>query len=303
MRGGERPSLLPHCLWGSPLDQPPQRLWGLGDSLPSPLRKCALVHSTKHSTQYILLDMNLSHKLLILLPPWHLDPWPHPNSDTPSQTVSLPQSEATPRVVPDEPPHSKRRDEIPLHKALTGGRQETFAMDSELVQKAREELYKTNHPHFNCKTSHDLTNIFQNMITSPSLLGSKIYKIQESWEGWSELKYSNGALRALPKGLQFFHAVSPSELPKVMGLAGIHNPDELCHFNSMTFSPWCRKEGLNKGTIVNHIQMTHYKLGLVCGACFHCPSVTSKAIWHHGWKSCQHPQGEDGGLDDTSSSA
>ena len=167
----------------------------------------------------------------------------------------------------------------------------------------REEHYKTNHPHFDCKTSHDLTNIFQNMITSASLLGSQIYKIQESWEGQSELQYANNALKAVPQRLQFFCAVSSSESPNVMGLACIHNPDALHCFNGMTFCPWCRKEGQNKGTIGNHLQMTHYKLGLVCGTCFHCPSVTSEAIWHHGWKSCQHPQGEDRGLGDTSSPA
>ena len=102
-------------------------------------------------------------------------------------------------------------------------------------------------------------------------------------------------LRASPKGLQFFCAVSPSELPKVMGLAGVHNPDAL-HFNGLTYCPWCGKEGQNKGTIVNHLWMTHYKLGLVCGTCFHFPLVTSKAIWCHGWKSCQHPRGEDRGM-------
>ena len=39
--------------------------------------------------------------------------------------------------------------------------------------------------------------------------------------------------------------------------------------------------------IVNHLQTMHYKLGLVCEKCFCCPSVTSEAIWCHGWKSCQ----------------
>ena len=171
------------------------------------------------------------------------------------------------------------------------------------MQKAREEHYKTNCLHFNHETSHDLTNIFLNMITSASLLGSQIYDIQESWEGWSELQYANNASRALPKGLQFFCAISPSKFPKVMGLAGIHNPDALCCFNSMTFCPWCGKEGQIEGTIDNHLWMTHYKLGLVCATCFHCPSVTSEAIQHHGQKHCQHPRGEDRGLDNTSPSA
>ena len=198
----------------------------------------------------------------------------------------------------------KRRDETPLHKVLAGSQREAFARDSDLVWKAREKHYKTNCPHFDCETSCDLMNISQDMIRSASLLGSQIYKIQEVWEGQSELQYTNNVLRALPKGLQFFCPVSPSESPKVMCLAGVHNPDALCHFNSFGFfCPWCGKEGHYKGTIVNHLQMTHYKLGLVCGMCFHCPSVISKAIQHHGWKNCQQPKGEDGGLDNTSSSA
>ena len=192
---------------------------------------------------------------------------------------------------------------MPLHKALTGSQQEAFARDSDLVQKAREDYYKTNHPHFNWESSCNLTNIFQEIITSASLLGSQIYEIQEFWEGQSELQYANNVLRALPKELQFFHAISPSESPKVMGLAGIHNPEALCHFNDMTFCAWYGKGGQNEGTIVNNLQMTHYKLGLVWGTCFLCPSVTSEAIWCHSQRSCHHPCREDGGFDDTSLSA
>ena len=221
--------------------------------------------------------------------PLALSKWWHPS---PGQSVSPPQLEMISRVASEEPPHLKREDEMPLHKALAGSWREAFTRDLELVQKAREEHYKANCPHFDCETSCDLTNVFWDMIRSASLLGSQIYKIQEVWEGQSELQYVNNALRALPKGLQFFCPISPSELAKVMGLTGVHNPDTLCHFNSFTFCPWCRKEGQNEGTIVNHLWMTHYKLGLVCGTCFHCPSVTSKAIWCNGQRSCQQPKGK-----------
>ena len=112
------------------------------------------------------------------------------------------------------------------------------------------------------------------MISHVSLLDSQIYEIQEAWTGCSDLQYVNDVLRTLPKGLQFFCPMSPSELPKVMGLTGVHNPNALCHFASMTFCPCCRKEGQNKGTIVNHLQTTHYKLGLVCKKYIHCPSIT-----------------------------
>ena len=138
----------------------------------------------------------------------------------------------------EEPPHSKQRDEMPLHKVLMGSQQEAFAMDSDLVWKAKEDYFMTNHLHFNCKTSCDLTDVYQDMIASAGLLGSQIYKIQEVWGGWSELQYANNALKTSPKGLQFFHPKSP----KVMGLAGIHNPNALCCFHSMTFWPMCGKK-------------------------------------------------------------
>ena len=66
------------------------------------------------------------------------------------------------------------------------------------------------------------------MIAYADLLGSQIYEIQEVWMGWEDLQYANDALKTLPKGLQFFHPVLPMELPKVMGLPGVHNPDALC---------------------------------------------------------------------------
>ena len=137
------------------------------------------------------------------------------------------------------------------------------------------------------------------MIESTSLLGSEIFEIQETWTGQHELEYANYALKTLPKGLKFFYPVSPSESPKVMGLTNIHHPDAFHHFNRVTHCLWCRKEGQNEGMIVNHVWTMHYRLGLVCKKCFGCPSVTSKAIWCHGWKSCQ-PSAE-GGHDESSS--
>ena len=116
------------------------------------------------------------------------------------------------------------------------------------------------------------------MIKSTGLLGSKIYGIQETWIGWHKLEYANYALKTLPNELKFFCLVSPSESPK--GLTNIHHLDALCHFNWVTHSPWCGKEGQNEGMIVGHLWTTHYKLGLVCEKCFCCPSIMSKAIWH-----------------------
>ena len=107
-----------------------------------------------------------------------------------------------------------------------------------------------------------MADVFQSMIESASLLSSKIHKIEETWTGWSKLQYANYTLRTLPKGLQFFHPVSPLESPKVMGLIGIHHPNTLHCFNGVIHCMWCGKEVQNEGTVVNHMQMTHYKLGV-----------------------------------------
>ena len=142
---------------------------------------------------------------------------------------------------------------MPLRKSLKGSQHEAFAKDSNLVQQTREDYFKTNCPHFNWETSCDLSDVFWDMISRVSLLDSQIYEIQEAWTGQSDLQYTNDALRILPRGLQFFYPMSPLELPKVIGLMGIHNHNALCHFAGVNFCPWCRKELQNEGTIVNHL--------------------------------------------------
>ena len=42
-------------------------------------------------------------------------------------------SEATSKVIPKEPPHSKQKEETPLHKTLSSSCQEAFSRDSRLV--------------------------------------------------------------------------------------------------------------------------------------------------------------------------
>ena len=212
--------------------------------------------------------------------PW--SKWQHHSSD---QMGPPSPSEATSKAAPEEPCHSKQ-------KALSRSHQEAFSRDSRLVQKDREDYFWGNWLHFHGENSCDLTDAFQNMIESTSLLGSKIYKIQETWTGWHKLKYTNYALKTLLKGLKFFHPMSPSESPKVMGLTNIHHLDVFCHFSGVSHCPWCGKEGQKEGTIVNNLCTLHYKLGLMCEKCFCCLSVTSKAIWCHNQRSCQHLQKE-----------
>ena len=105
---------------------------------------------------------------------------------------------------------------------------------------------------------------------------------------WNQQNY---ALQSLPKGLKFLCAVPPLESPKVMGLMGIHDPDPLCHFSGITHCPCYGKESQNKGTMVNHLQMVHYRLGLVCNHHHDCPSTMADTLHDHSWQEC-HQLGE-----------
>ena len=139
------------------------------------------------------------------------------------------------------------------------------------------------------------------MAEIAKLLGLAIYEIKEVWAGPDKLQQANYALRTLPKGLKFLRAVPPLESPKVMGVMGIHDLDTLHHFNGMTHCPWCGKEDQNEGTVINHLRMVHYRLGLMCKKCFSYLSTSLDTLHHHSQQNCQ-PSGE-GGPDESSSSA
>ena len=212
-----------------------------------PPKTCGIMVPPSH-----LLLGNAPISTLLYIPPGISPPEQEPALQTPpssalAATRPSPQSKwqqnlpdqveapsplvATSNMTPKEPPHSRQKEEMPLHKALTRSQQEAFNRDSQLVHKVREEYYQENHPHFNSKNSCNLMDIFWNMVESASLLGSEIYEIQETWTGRCELEYTNYTLKILPKGLKFFCPVSPLESPKVKGLASIYHPDVLHHFN------------------------------------------------------------------------
>ena len=228
-------------------------------------------------------------------------PWLKWQHHSPDPVDVLPPSRTMSHVTPKGPPSSKQWEVMPLHKVLTWSCLEVFGQDSHLVRKTKEEYFRSHCPNFNNENSHDFTDVFWCMAETIGLLCSAIYEIKGAWTGWDELQQANYVLKALPKGLKFFRAVSPTKSPKVMVLMGIHDPDMLCHFNGLTHCPWYGKEGQNEGTVVNHLQMVHYKLGLICEKCFSCPSITLEAIHCHGWKNCQ-PSG-DGDPDESSSLA
>ena len=69
---------------------------------------------------------------------------------------------------------------MPFKKSLKGSWWEAFKKDSDLVQQAREDYFRTNHPCFDHETLHDLSSVFQDIIAYASLLGSHIFKIQKA---------------------------------------------------------------------------------------------------------------------------
>ena len=69
-----------------------------------------------------------------------------------------------------------------------------------------------------------------------------------------------------PKTSIFSEKWLPLNPPK-MGLWVTHSPKALKQQVGCSFCPWCRKEGQNKGTILNHLCTGHYHLGLVSKRC------------------------------------
>ena len=183
-------------------------------------------------------------------------------------------------------PSPKRQETPPWFKTLKSSHAKAFSQDSDMVKEARREFFSKHSYNFTTDSTCNLSRTFRQLAVSTNLLGTFIYEIPSSWTGPEELKQVNYALQSLPKGLKFLQVVPPSESPKVMGLMGIHDPDALHHFGSITYCPWCRKEGQNEGTMVNHLQTVHYRLGLVCKRCYSCPSTMSDTLHCHGHDDC-----------------
>ena len=132
----------------------------------------------------------------------------------------------------------------------------------------------------------DLSDIFKELTQEAGILGEPIFKIQQSWKGLEHLKNANYIFQSQPKGLKFLRAVSTKESPKEMGLKGIHDPEALWHFIGYTYCPWCEKSRQNEETVMNHLRMVHYKLGLNCNWCFGCPTTMSDTLCRHGNITC-----------------
>ena len=135
------------------------------------------------------------------------------------------------------------------------------------------------------------------MASSACLLDSSIFEVQDTLHGRKDLRATNLAARNWPKHICFFRLISPLESPKIMSLQDIHSPDALCHHGSLAFCPWCDKEGQNEGTIINHLQIVHYQLGLICDRYLSFFMTSSDAMHHHG-QDCKNLASDEAEEDD-----
>ena len=191
-----------------------------------------------------------------------------------------------PPVSQEEHSNPKQGKMANWQTSMKSSRSDAFCWDSDLVKEARVCYFATHPWDWTQRNMNDLSDIFRGLAQSAGLLDKCIFEIQDSWKGPDHLKHPNYLLLDLPKGLKFLRAVSAKESPKIMGLKGIHDPEALRHFASYTFYPWCGKDRQNKGTIINHLRMDHYKLGLVCNLCFSCPTTSADTLHHHGCINC-----------------
>ena len=253
------------------------------------------VKENLHSSYYIILGQSTSSFQCILSarapladgqPPAITSPKPEPEwSPLPKRRHSLTNAQGDTSVGEDFPvasqeglSSSKIGKMVSWFSSLSPSHADTFSQDSSLVKEARA-CYFTTHPwdwvHNNMD---DLSKIFKELAQGAGLLGESIYELQQLLDGPEDLKHGNYILQSLPKGLKFIRVISTKESPKVMGLKGIHDPDTLWHFAGFTYCPWCRKDGQNEGTIVNHLRSIHYKLGLIYNLCYGCPMVMSDTL-------------------------
>ena len=124
---------------------------------------------------------------------------------------------------PQKSPQLQAARGPPWNKVLKQSHSEAFRQDTDLVKEARKEYFSKHSYNFTTEGTSDLLQVFKQMAKSAKLLGTSIHEIQAVWMGPDELRQANYALRSLPKGLKFLHAVPFSESPKVMGLVGIHD--------------------------------------------------------------------------------
>ena len=199
--------------------------------------------------------------------------------------------------IPEECPYKKWKDGRSLGKVLNEPQRKAFYKELDVVKAARWVCQKAHPANFKQVGSYDLSSMFWQMATFTNLLGTEVHEVQEAWVSQKDLRAAYQVAKASTKDIHFFRVVTPIESLKIMGLKGIHSSEALQWWGSLTFWPWCEKEGQNKGTMVNHLQTMHYQLGLVCACCLDY-FTTSTETMHHHTHVCKPPATGIGDNDD-----
>ena len=256
-----------------------------------------------HSSYSLLLGPSSSSRQSIMLIPapqaegWPLSTislkpepkWsPPPKRQHPSMDAQgdMSMDEDFPITSQEESSNSKKGKTANWLTSMKSSLVDAFSWDSDPMKEARARYFATHSWNWTHSNMEDLSDIFKGLTQEAGLLGESIFKLQQSWEGLEHLKQANYVLQSQPKGLKFLRVVSTKESPKEMGLKGIYNPEALWCFTGYRYCLWCGKYGQNEGTIVNHLRMAHYKLGLICDWCFGCPTTMSDTLCRHGHVTC-----------------
>ena len=109
---------------------------------------------------------------------------------------------------------------------------------------------------------------------------------KDAWTRQKDLCTANHAAKTSRRNIQFFHLVTPTASPSIMGPEEIHSIEALCRWHGLLYYPWCAKEGQNEGTMANHLCTVHYCLGLVCTLCLAFFTTSVETIRKHG-PSCK----------------
>ena len=184
-------------------------------------------------------------------------------------------------VTPAEWPCQRQKEGNPLASLHKESHWEALGKDSKLVWATRQVYFKSHCPNYDHEGFQDLSYTFKEMATSAGLLGSDVHKVQPVWAGWKDLWFTHHMAKSSPKNIHLFYVVPSTKLPKIMGLKGIHSPKALKWQSGLSFCLWCGKEGQNEGVVVNHLQMSHYHLGIICGQCLEYFTTSSGTMCHH----------------------
>ena len=207
----------------------------------------------------------------------------------PDPMESMPIGSATPKATSGEPPAPRGE------RSHIGSQHSNPTVPRHLA----ETLTWWRRPEENTSPSTPLTSPQTATVTSLGCLSiwqkcwppRHFYLWNPITLDWTRRAKTSKLHLAIPtQGFEVSLGIPPSESPKVMGLMGIHDLDALHCFGSITYCPWCGKQGQNEGTVVNHLQTTHYRLGLVCDRCYSCPSTMFNTLCCHGWHDCHWPR-------------